>query len=310
MNLRNSLLAIAVGGALGAPSLATAALIDIDGITIEPGSIIESALVWEGERKKGAAVACDGLTLGCGDNNGLIDQIGEELIGIGRISAIRNSGGTIIWDALDSTRSLTFYFRGYYAEQIMGGNIGFTGGVIDLYSDVTGAAGFNTPSGAETQQDGIDSVEDGNHWLSLVGSPVGIDPVDGAPFTFFGTEYGSISDNPLTLFSRASALGGAGVEVFGLGMLDVTGGPAAPYLDTDTFVCIPHGAPFDESDCPDFADKTFTSEGDLAAAGSTWGFFGELNINDNARAIPEPTTLALLGLGLVGMGVGRRSKKA
>nr|MBA4142480.1 PEP-CTERM sorting domain-containing protein [Nitrosospira sp.] len=90
--------------------------------------------------------------------------------------------------------------------------------------------------------------------------------------------------------------------ITGRGLLDVTGGSAASFFNTNTFGCVgANGAP-----CPDDADKSFTSSGQLGVAGA-WAARGTGEVQDVAL-IPEPATLALLGVGLAGMAFGTRRK--
>lgn len=84
----------------------------------------------------------------------------------------------------------------------------------------------------------------------------------------------------------------------GNGFLDVTGGLAAEYFDTNT---------------RDGADFLFTSEFqplDAPVEGTNITHVGTATIRGDSQEVPEPGILALLGLGLAGLGFSRRMKKA
>jgi len=291
MKLRKTALAAAFAGALGGSAGAHA--LTIDGITFEAGAIFETIDLFEAE------AFGDGL----GNDNGLIDLPGEQLVGIGIVNRIRSNdianGNPVLWENGDNGRELTIYFYDYIAEDLnaLGGvdfQANFTGGVVRLFSD--SAMDFLPTA---SQAGGIATATNGNLWLELTGSPIGD---AGLP----GGEFGSISGDPVTLRSIGPLSSGS---VAGFGLLDVTGnGLAAANFDTDLFNCNPAGA---GSPCPDDADKVLTSSGQLGAGndpskGVGWAFFGTGEVQDNA--IPVPTTLALLGLGLAGMGFSSRRK--
>lgn len=282
MKLNKTLLAAALTMAMGAPLTANA--VNIDGIEFEPGSIFETLDLFEGERNGGPIVAA-----------------GQELVGIGIVNFIRRADLSVLWQNTDNGRELVVYFYNYIAEAFSTtgdlpgpgflsiDQIAFSGGIVEIYSQAAG-----TFSATGTIQDGIDSVTGGDLFLSLVGSPVG------------GQENG----NDITLRSTATNTVGnpfnAG-SVTGNGLLDVTGGAAAAFFDTNTFGCeAADGAP-----CPDDADKNFASNGALQPGGTgAWIFTGTGTVRDFA-VVPEPTSIALIGAGILGAGfAGKRRRNA
>jgi hypothetical protein len=292
MNLRKTAVAAVLAGTFGF-STAANALITIDGITFDAGSIFELGELFEGENLAGT-----------GNGNGFIDAVGEELIGIGKITSIRRANNSLLWSDGDNGRELTIYFFGYLAEDITapGGptsaQITFSGGNVELYSQAAGT--FETAftgAGAGTQAKGITAASSGNIWATLEGAPL------------VGTVGGTTGD-PITLISNASSVSGNPLtsgSVSGDGRLDVTGGPAGPNLDTNTFGCL--DSDNNPPSCPYASDKSFGSLGGLQPlAGTEWVFSGNLTVRD--FAVPEPGTLALLGLGLGLLGLGNRRKVA
>ncbi|WP_299084295.1 PEP-CTERM sorting domain-containing protein [uncultured Paraglaciecola sp.] len=117
----------------------------------------------------------------------------------------------------------------------------------------------------------------GNLWLSLTGHAVG----------------GSTIQATLTDFGGGTDAG------TGTGLLDVTGGMAMENFDTDT-----------ETDGADWVFSTsfqpFQSGG---ATDDGFELFGTADFGGESIDVPEPTSLAILGLGLVGLAFGSRRKQ-
>lgn len=269
MNVRQIFSATALSVAISAPMAAQA--IQVDGIDFSTGAILEATTIFEGRVGGGPILA-----------------IGEELHGIAIINQIVNSGNGFDWVNGQNGRELTLYFHSYIVQNIFvsGANqvVQYSGGVVEIYSDAT--PNF---SAAGTNAAGIATATDGDLFLRLAGSPIG-GFGGGLALTLEGTALGSITGLPA-----------AGLNIAGRGLLDVTGGDAAAFFDTNTFGC----TALDGAPCPDDADKSFTSSGQLPVGGfGSWAVRGTAEVQD--FSVPELGTLALIGASLFGLGARRR----
>lgn len=291
MNLRKTLAAASFAATLFGPMAASA--ITVDGIDFNDGAIFETVDLFEGKA-----------------GGGPITTPGDELVGIGKVNNIRQTGtNALLWTDGNNGRELTFYFYGFTLESVGVGQttdistgdilevatLRYSGGIVEIWSDT--AEDFD-PTGS--QADGIATANNGSLWLKLAGSPVvgGFGALTGNPITLVATQTCAEGCDPLT---------DPGTNITGLGRLDVIGGSAAAYFDTNTFGCAGRnpGAP-----CPDDADKAFTSSGQLPVTGSApdgWAFFGTGEVQD--FAVPEPGTMALFGAGLIGLAANRRKAR-
>lgn len=243
----------------------------ISGVNFAPGDTLVIGTIYEG-RVNGPNPYLDPIT-----------AAGQELGGVGIVDAIKDVNGVTVWQNGNNNTELTFRFGGYISETPTGAgpiSINFSGGFANFYAGTGADRDFVTsPIGSM-----LSSATNGTQWLNLVGGSTGV------PCALAG------SDCTLQSFILAGTLQAIGSGI-GNGFLDVTAGTGAAnsFFDTNSA-----GAGHDFS-----LGSSFTS------TIATGAMFASGSMNLKSTAIPEPSTVALLGLGLFGFGMNarRRSKR-
>ena len=260
LNTKKQLYALALAAVAGALPGLAAAVPIIVGIDIGPGPFRFVSSTIM-ERRQGTT-------------NQQITAAGQKLEGVGQVTQIF-SGATQVWADGDNGVELTFRFHDFMATNVALNHITFTGGLVDFFSDASQNSAFGATSTA--------TFIDGLAWLSLKG--VEFDP-------------GSPGGNR-TLDSTGTLLGNS-ISGTGIGLLEVTGGPAGAPFDTNSHIAAGTG------NVADF--EINSSFNNLPGPAFGFGTHGVASLSQNA-AVPEPAPLALLSLGLFGIGMMSRFKK-
>lgn len=206
---------------------------------------------------------------------------GDTLSGYGQINTIGISPDNDEFCAGGGNCELTFAFNNYVVDSFNAdqSQASFTGGTVKFFAD----------SSADFDPSDMATATDGELFLSTVGH------------TFMDSGTGRTG----TLLAQGANLNTSNAQGTGVGQLDVVGGDAAEFFDTDTQNDFMGGT----------SDILFNSSFSPCSGGTPTDICGSADIHGSATSgggpvsVPEPGVLGLMGLGLLGIGFATRRRR-